>query len=276
MTDKDLEALSPLSHALLELERTRPAPSDVPDVVWGKVGTTLGLNSAPAPSPIDESVATTAAPSPAVVGAGKLTFGVAMLMLGGLLGGALVAVVMRGDEPAPSLAERRANPPAEVSAVPQRTREPEQTVASATNEAPTVTVGVSPPVERLKNTRAKTPPATQVRLDDAGRVEAKEEGDSSLKAERGLVEPARAALARRNVGEALALLHRHETEFPNGQLAEEREGLVIQCLVNSGKGTEARMRANDFRRRFPRSILLPAVDAVVESISVTDSEAHPK
>lgn len=286
MTDKDLEALSPLSRALLELERTRPAPSDMPDVVWGKVGATLGLTLPPAPSATGNpgparpapSVATMAASSAAVVGAGKLGFGVAMLMLGGLLGGGVVTVVMKADQRAQAVPEKPANPAAPASP-PERPREPEPTTTSSTNEVPAATAGGSRQVgAAIQRPLVKTLPTTRTQLgrSDAGSVEAKSEGDSNLKAERGLVEVARTALARHNVGEAMGLLSRHETEFPNGQLAEERESLWIQCLVNSGKGAEARIRADDFRRRFPRSILLPAVDAVVESISVTDSEAHPK
>ncbi len=99
---------------------------------------------------------------------------------------------------------------------------------------------------------------------------------STLKAESALVELARTALVHGKVEEALGVLSQHEAKFPDGQLAEERESLAIQCLVNSHKGTEARVRADDFRRRFPRSIMLPAVEAVIESISATEFEVHPR
>ena len=49
--------------------------------------------------------------------------------------------------------------------------------------------------------------------------------------------------------------------FPSGHLAEEREVLWIQALA-AGDADAARVRADAFRRAYPRSIFRPAVDAL--------------
>jgi hypothetical protein len=61
-------------------------------------------------------------------------------------------------------------------------------------------------------------------------------------------------------------LGRHARKFPNGQLEEEREALWVQALVASGDAGSARARGELFRRRFPRSIQLPIVDAALASM----------
>jgi hypothetical protein len=88
----------------------------------------------------------------------------------------------------------------------------------------------------------------------------------SLSAERALLETARAAVARGQSVAALAALRRHEQEFPQARLAEERESLWVQALVMGGQNDEARKRAARFRQTFPDSMLLPAVEAAVGSI----------
>ena len=93
--------------------------------------------------------------------------------------------------------------------------------------------------------------------------------DSALRAERALIDTAQTAVARRDAEAALATLAKHAREFPQGRLVEEREWLTIQALVLAGHGDDARARATSFRRTFPQSLMLPAVDHVVPP------EAHP-
>jgi outer membrane protein assembly factor BamD (BamD/ComL family) len=88
----------------------------------------------------------------------------------------------------------------------------------------------------------------------------------SLSAERALLETARAAVARGQSGATIGALRRHEQEFPQGRLAEERESLWVQALVMGGQYDEARARAARFRQKFPDSMLLPAVESAVGSI----------
>ncbi|MGZ6029589.1 MAG: hypothetical protein ACXWK5_09240, partial [Myxococcaceae bacterium] len=84
-------------------------------------------------------------------------------------------------------------------------------------------------------------------------------------AERALLHRARADIASGSLSAADSLLVRHAREFPAGQLAEEREALVIRLLVREGRIGEARVRAARFRQAHPRSIQLPGIaDALGE------------
>ncbi|MHB8877703.1 MAG: hypothetical protein ACYC8T_28770 [Myxococcaceae bacterium] len=90
--------------------------------------------------------------------------------------------------------------------------------------------------------------------------------DFDLSDERSLIEMARTALTRRETEKALQVLREHGQRFPKGQLLEERESLLVQALVNAGQLDDARARAAEFRRRFPESMLLPAVEAALSSV----------
>ncbi|MGK4006153.1 hypothetical protein WMF31_26275 [Sorangium sp. So ce1036] len=74
-------------------------------------------------------------------------------------------------------------------------------------------------------------------------------GDELLREARRL-EQARAALAD-SPEASLSTLDAHRSEFPNGQLAEERELIAIQALMRLGRADEARARAEAFLQRFP-------------------------
>jgi hypothetical protein len=71
-----------------------------------------------------------------------------------------------------------------------------------------------------------------------------------------LLEPARSGIARRDYAGALQALARHQREFPNGQLAEERAALRVRALWGVGRAAEAEAAAAAFRLRYPRSALL--------------------
>lgn len=89
--------------------------------------------------------------------------------------------------------------------------------------------------------------------------------DESLRSERLLIDAARAALARTPQA-AMAPLDEHATRFPRGQLAEEREALVIQVLVLTNDGAAARARLEAFVRAFPSSPLRRALKTAVEGL----------
>ncbi|HXX30481.1 MAG TPA: hypothetical protein VEJ89_07170 [Myxococcaceae bacterium] len=78
--------------------------------------------------------------------------------------------------------------------------------------------------------------------------------------ERTLLDQARAAIARGRLGEAEAMLARHQQAFPEGRLTEEREALWVRLLVREGHDAEAHRRALQFRQQHPRSIQLPVID----------------
>lgn len=88
----------------------------------------------------------------------------------------------------------------------------------------------------------------------------------NLDAERSLLDVARRALAEGKPADALAPLVAHARRFPNGFLVEEREALAINALVGSERYEEARVRAAEFLRRFPGSLLRSSVEAAVAAI----------
>jgi hypothetical protein len=87
--------------------------------------------------------------------------------------------------------------------------------------------------------------------------------DLTLAAERQLLGQARLALVRGDALGALASLTEHGARYPGSQLAEERDALAIQALLRSGRVGDAHLRGTEFRRHFPKSLLLPALDAAL-------------
>jgi hypothetical protein len=83
----------------------------------------------------------------------------------------------------------------------------------------------------------------------------------SLKEERALLGRAQAALGDDDAAGAMAAVERHARRFPDGQLAEERDSLRVRALAAAGDRDEARRRAGEFARRYPRSLFLPSVRA---------------
>lgn len=84
--------------------------------------------------------------------------------------------------------------------------------------------------------------------------------DSRLADEQAILEVGRSALVQRRGEAALEAVARHRAQHPHGQLAEERDALEVQALAQLGRTAEARERAAAFRRAFPSSIFLPAID----------------
>lgn len=87
---------------------------------------------------------------------------------------------------------------------------------------------------------------------------------TSYAAELALLQRAQAAYARTDATAALALLAEHRRRFPDGRLAEEREGLRVRALASAGRREEARRAAAAFAKRFPRSVLLPSLTETPE------------
>lgn len=83
--------------------------------------------------------------------------------------------------------------------------------------------------------------------------------DQKLESERALIDRARAALARGDTQSALEALKIHQTRFGAGRLSEERELIAVQALTRAGDPS-AKARAQAFRRQYPNSVFLPAVD----------------
>jgi DNA helicase HerA-like ATPase len=92
----------------------------------------------------------------------------------------------------------------------------------------------------------------------------RDDADGALAAERAALEIARTALSRGQAQAALDALSRYEHRHRGGALGEERASLWVIALARAGRMSEARERAANFRRRWPESYLLPAVEAALE------------
>jgi len=87
----------------------------------------------------------------------------------------------------------------------------------------------------------------------------------AARAELRLLRQARAAVAREDYAAALRPIAEHARRFKDGRLSEEREALRVKSLAGLGRSQEARRAAAAFRARFPRSVLLPAVNQMSPS-----------
>jgi hypothetical protein len=80
-----------------------------------------------------------------------------------------------------------------------------------------------------------------------------------------LLRQARAAVSRADYAGAMPPIAEHARRFRDGRLAEEREALRVKALAGLGRTDEARRAAAAFEERFPRSVLLPAVNRMPAS-----------
>ncbi len=91
-------------------------------------------------------------------------------------------------------------------------------------------------------------------------VASAEPKSDTMPRERALLDVARTAFGKRDPRATIAALEQHRREFPNGKLAEERDALMIEALVEAGRAAEAKERGAEFKASHPKSILAPAVD----------------
>lgn len=289
MSLRDLEPLDTDLEQLLRAERERPrAAPVVRERVLSRVHATLGLGGIggtdtgggpPEGGPGDAAPPTTGPAGPSLPtpldacaealrtgGAGVTTSG---SLVGGLwvkplvvglatlaLGGGLVAGIVGGRSPAassPAATTAAASPPRALPAL-----TPPVVPGPAVPEPSAAEAGRAP--QALVASAAPSPPRASADEDPLARH------DTSLAAERQLLDTAHRAVASGRSSEALDALQRHAREFPRGRLSEEREGLWIQALISAGKLEEARQRVRRFRSFFPRSMLLPALDAALGAI----------
>lgn len=179
-----------------------------------------------------------------------LALGGALLLGVGVAGGVALGRTVWSPEPvvvqAPPVVIHA--PPA-VPPPPKAEPPPRVETAEPPPSAPVRPV-VAKPARSTEVTPPKepTPPATR---------------DTQLSQERALLEVARTALAKGDVTGTLDAVERHARDFPDGRLAEEREVLFIQALVQAGRKDEAARHADAFKKHFPDSLMLPAVDAAL-------------
>ncbi|MGB1015446.1 MAG: hypothetical protein ACPG4T_15020 [Nannocystaceae bacterium] len=107
----------------------------------------------------------------------------------------------------------------------------------------------APPASERKSRRpAKPSPATGTPAQDLGDT-------SSLVQETRALTQARQALAEGEPGQALELLERCATKFPEGVLVEERSALRVVALCEAGSLIQGRGEARLFHKRYPASAL---------------------
>lgn len=80
-----------------------------------------------------------------------------------------------------------------------------------------------------------------------------------------LIERARKALAA-DPRRALALTQEHQRRFPSGALSVERDVIALDAFARTGQVAEARRRALAFEAKYPKSIHLPRVQALLSRL----------
>jgi hypothetical protein len=231
----------------LEAEKACPdPPPEVGQRVFSRLSTGLGF-----PPDMGDVVPTapgpTGVPTLARTGLFRRTLasasrrGLATFLVGAAVGAATYGTVERVRHK-PELA----SPPAAVVVAPPSLPPPAAAAAVETEAA-----------------RPSTSAPSRVREPDPGVADARDRG---LAAERKLIEMARTALARGRTDLALAAIRRHARSFPTGQLAEERDSLLVQALVAKGEYAQAHERAARFHQQHPQSLFAPVVDQALRSI----------
>jgi hypothetical protein len=171
----------------------------------------------------------------ALPAAAGMMFWVQNFALGALLGGAVsVGVAASKGVFSPSLPPEKA-PSAAV-------RPP--SAAGVRGESSPDPVAAEAPLADVPRPVLPTPAASATAVASA---------TDDVAAEARLLEATRRAIAT-EPARALALVERHEREFPTGALTIEREFLAIDALVRSGRRPEAEARGERLQKRMPGSL----------------------
>jgi len=112
-----------------------------------------------------------------------------------------------------------------------------------------------------------TPEAKHAPVANTGRTtpaEATSSSEDTLAVEAKLLNQAHAAMAA-DPQKALAIASEHAKRYPRGQLAAERELIVIQALVKLGRTHEAETRGRALRKSSPSSIYGERLDTILKS-----------
>ncbi len=243
MSDQPIPPLPPEIDMLLSLERE--AYGETPalrSAVLSEVELSLALRG-----PSGGGSAPPGAPAPGSGGGTTSILPPAAKMLGAVGTGAFVVGVLVGG-----FGGRALSPSAVVPAV-------VSSLATSVEVAPRAvpaSIPDTPDASRDIVSASRVVPSAEAR----GRPADANQGANDLVREREVVDAARAALARGRPADALSATARHAERWPRGHLAEEREVIAIQALATLDRRVEAERRATAFKRAFPSSILIPAVD----------------
>jgi len=190
------------------------------------------------------------------------------LVRAGLPGKLVIAgvVALIGGAAMLSMQDRAPTPPAPASLPPA---EPVVPAAPTASQAPTTTADSTPVVDlgALPSVTGEPPrPKTPVTRNAPAASSSAGRAADTLLAEGAVIERARASVRRGDARSALAAIDEHASEFPRGELAEERESLRVRVLVMLGRHDEARVAADRFAQTYPRSLFKPIVARAIESI----------
>ena len=253
MSDQPLAPLPPEIDMLLSLERDAYGEEQaLKRAVLSHVELSVALRG--------PSGGGSAPPSTSGAGSGGGATGVvrpASKVLGAAATGAFVVGALVGGVGGRALS-RSAVVPAAVPVVP--------VVAASVEVAPQAVAASIPDPSDASRDTVSAPRLVPSAEERARRAEA-HEGGNDLVREREVIDAARAALARGRSADALRGTARHAERWPRGHLAEEREVIAIQALAGLGRRVEASLRAAAFKRAFPSSMLIPAVDVALSTPS---------
>ncbi len=250
-----LDALPESLRGFVDAEKSRPDPSpEAQQRTLSRLSATLGLagGAGDVPAPSAPPGPTPASPSTGGPLARLLAHasgrGLATFLVGAAVGATTYGTVAH--------LQRKSGPPQAPTAV-IAARSPEPVPLAPAPQLETRPLNAPVPRPATASTGSERSLGEQ----EGGRVK-----DQGLAAERKWIEMARTALARGRVDGALAALHRHARVFPTGQLAEERDSLLVQALVAKGDYAQARTQAARFARQHPHSLFSPAIDQALQSI----------
>jgi hypothetical protein len=265
--------LHPDVRRLIEVDRAAPDP---PGVVKRKVAQqidrSLGLGGAMLaslpdlvvePPPLHDSVAPSVPAPPAGIFGWKAVAGAAVALV---IGGAALLSWSGHGRSRPTGDPRANAAPVVAAALPGPTAGTDIWLDDSQTSPPTMAtapaVGV-PEAARARGLGESNALRGSVR--HRARAAQPPAALDTLAAERIVLDGARASLVHHDAAGALAALRAHEQSFPRGQLLEERESMRVQALALAHDFNAARATGDKFRRRFPHSMFLPAVERALDA-----------
>jgi hypothetical protein len=264
--------LHPDLRRLIEADRNEPAPPDsVKRQIGERLDRSLGLGgaiiaAAPGfgltPPPLRDSGAPSVPPPPpaSLFGWKAIAGGTLAAVFGGVVA---LSFANRGPAPVPpSHSFERVGYAVPSAPVETSGAQPREVVLDDPTDVRVTDSAAKPRATRAAegNASARTP-----RHRRAARASTAPVVVDTLAAERMVLDGARSSLVHHDAAGALAALRSHEQAFPRGQLLEERESMRVQALSLAHDYAAARAVGDKFRRHFPRSMFLPAVEQALDA-----------
>jgi TolA-binding protein len=137
--------------------------------------------------------------------------------------------------------------------------------AATASSPPAVTVDPVTPAASTPELQApaEKPRAPATSAGHAAPAEAASSSEDALAGEAQLLNQAHAAMAG-DPRKAHAFASTHAKRYPRGQLAAERELILVQALVKLGRVSEAEARGRALRKSAPSSIYSERLDAILK------------